>query len=211
MGSKQQLETAKHSVMGYIVLTAVTTEQFLTAPVLTSEYNTRVILYGTKQQTKMRKWTTIIRRIFFLLNLLRERVMGCLKVLSTIEKQNMFSNSGITKPTISINITIFDKNFFQVSLEKFSKQVSVLLPIKLVVFKKVAGTLPASTVTHTAMHTMIAFLLVLSILDLKGWTIARKRSALMQVKKRILPYMFVRNRVPETLHSKSPKGQCRFE
>ncbi|KAG7217668.1 hypothetical protein INR49_021357, partial [Caranx melampygus] len=67
--------------------------------------------------------------------------------------------------------------------EKFSKQnvaLVFLLSCEVVCNKNPVGRLPDSTSTHTVMHTILALRLVLSVLERKGCTMARKRSTLMQ-------------------------------
>lgn len=120
------------------------------------------------------------------------KVTGFFRVLKTMVEQKTLSMRGMKKPTISMKMTIFDRYVLQVSFEKFSKHVSEeLLVFVFVVLKKLAGTLPVSTISQTSPHVIFAFIFVLMVFDRNGCTIAKKRSTLMQVRNKILPYMFV--------------------
>ena len=114
----------------------------------------------------MTKCTNIILKTLVLFILLLLNVTGLFKVLSTILEQVTFKMRGIKNPTISMKITILERKVFHVAAGKFSKQVAeVLFPGD---GTKTAGALPPITVNHTAMQTIFAFRLVLSVFDLNG-------------------------------------------
>lgn len=122
----------------------------------------------------------------------RLTVCGLLKVWRTIAEQTTFRIKGIRNPTVSMKITTFERWLFHWFEEKFSKQAIVLFFCLLVLFSmKPVGRLPESTRTQTAAHTILALRFVRRPLERKGCTMARKRSTLMHVRNRMLPYMFV--------------------
>lgn len=148
-----------------------------------------------KQKQKIKRCTIIMRRIFVLFSFPpRLMVWGRRRVCSTMMEQHTLSRRGIMKPTVSMKMTTLDRWDFHCLEEKFSKQkvASVLLfSLEVVSNMNPVGRLPESTSTHTAIHTILALRLVLSPLERKGYTMAKKRSTLMQVRKSMLPYMLV--------------------